>query len=441
MERSERLAAYLDEVCAQVRWKQAHPVIARELADHIEDERQGFIAQGFPEEAAENQAIKAMGNALEVGKRFDEAYRPQKNWSVWLPFAVLLVFGFFARAYVKESFSLDHTPALLIVFFGICFVPVDRLSKWAWIPYGVYCVLHVAMIVAPAWIYPYAPLNWYANYFLLFLPALSALLIYRMRGRGILGVCLLCLAHTVIALIALQNSIGNYVLVALACMCLLIYAVIQGWFTCNKAIAISIAVGPAVLLLAAMVVAQPHRFVQMLTLVSPEMDPQGAGFLGTTIREVLAAAKFVGPMDSALLDGAVVDYIFRSTLFANDCMLTLIAARLGKIVFVLAVLLLLIFMFFSLRLCFKQRSMLGRFLSLSVLLTFAVQAAGYIAGNMGVILLLRYPMPFVAYGNQAMLCNLILCGLLFSTFRTGALLDDRVMQRQPQWKIKLVREL
>ncbi len=142
-----------------------------------------------------------------------------------------------------------------------------------------------------------------------------------------------------------------------------------------------------------------------------------------------------------MLDGAVVDYIFGSTLFANDCMLTLLAARLGKIVFVFAVLLLFAFVFFSLRICFKQRSMLGRFLSFSVLLTFAAQGAGYIAGNLGITLLLRYPMPFVAFGDQAMLCNLILCGLLFSTFRTGALLDDGLMQKQPQWKIKLVREL
>ena len=118
LERSERVASYLHDVCAQVRWKQAHPVIARELADHIEDERQGFIAQGLPEEAAENQAIKAMGDALEVGRRFDEAYRPQKNWSVWIPFAVLMVFGFFARTYIDQSILFDYTPALLVVFLG-----------------------------------------------------------------------------------------------------------------------------------------------------------------------------------------------------------------------------------------------------------------------------------------------------------------------------------
>ena len=437
MEQSERVTTYLNDVCAQVRWKQAHRIIARELCDHIQDERQSLLAQGFPEEAAEKQAIKEMGDALEVGRRFDEAYRPQKDWSVWIPFAVLMVFGFFARGYIQGSLFHDYTPVLLVAFFGACFIPVGWLPKWTWLFYGIY-VAGVLAATSGVIIRGYSQ---YTGYILLFLPALSALLIYRMRGRGILGVCLICITHAVIALIALQSSIGNYVLIAFACMCLLLYAIVRGWFDCNKAIAILIVAGPPVLLLAAMVVAQPHRFVQLLTLVSPEIDPQGAGFLGTTIREVLTAARFVGPMDSALLDGAVVDYIFGSTLFANDCMLTLLAARLGKIVFVFAVLLLFAFVFFSLRICFKQRSMLGRFLSFSVLLTFAAQGAGYIAGNLGITLLLRYPMPFVAFGDQAMLCNLILCGLLFSTFRTGALLDDGLMQKQPQWKIKLVREL
>ena len=443
MERSERIAAYLNDVCAQVRWKQAHPVIARELFDHIEDERQSFLLQGLPEEAAEKQAIREMGDALDVGRQFDEAYRPQRIWSVWIPFAVLMVFGVLARAYVRNSFvAFDHALVLLLFFLGACVVPVGRLAKWTLPLYGVYTVglLAVTMLTANGFLI--RGYNQDTGYILLFLPVLSALLIYHMRGRGIFGVCLICVAHTAIALIALQGSIGSYVLVAFACMCLLLYAITQGWFDCRKTVAVLIVVLPVVLLLAIMIAVQPSRFAQLLALFLPEFapDPQGAGFLGATVREVLAAARLFGPVDATAVDGAVVDYISRSTVFENDCMLTLLSARLGKIVFVAAVLLLAAFVLLSLRACMKQRSMLGKFISLSVLLTFAVQAAGYIMGNLGITMLLRYPMPFVAFGDTAMLCNLILCGLLFSTLRTGALLDDGRLQKQPRWKLKLVRE-
>ena len=443
MERSKRVAAYLQDVCAQVQWKQAHPAIARELADHIEDERQNFLAQGFPGEAAENQAIQAMGDALEVGRQFNAAYRPQRDWSVWIPFTVLLVFGFFARAYIRESFLDDYTPALLVAFFGVCFVPMGWLPKRTWLMYGVF----VAALLGATW--GVAPREFvrgysqYTGYILLFLPVVSALLIYRMRGRGILGVCFICLAQAVIALVASQSSIGNYVLVAFAGTCLLLYAIIRGWFECNKAIAILIAAGPPVLLLTAIVVTHPHRFVQMLALVSPEIDPQGVGFVGTVAREILAKANFIGPVEPAVLSEGVRSMVFGvgNSSFENDLMLAFLSAKLGKVVFLFAVLALVAFVYFALRNCFKQHSKLGRMLSLAVVLTFAAQGAGYIAGNMGAVLLLRYPMPFVGIGNAAMLCNLILCGLLFSIFRTGVLLDDGVMQIQPRWKLKLVREL
>lgn len=443
MERSERIAAYLNDVCAQVRWKQAHPVIARELCDHIEDERQSLLLQGLPEEAAEKQAIREMGDALEVGRQFDEAYRPQRSWSVWIPFAVLMVFGVLARAYVREPvIAVDRTLVLLLFFLGAYCIPVGRLAKSTILFWGLYTIGLLAVTTLTANGFLIMGYNRNAGYMLLFLPSLSALLIYYMRGRGIFGVLLICAAHTVIALIALQNSIGSYVLVALACMCLLIYAIARGWFDCKKTVAILLVVLPVVLLFASMIAVQPSRFAQMLALFLPEFapDPQGAGFLGATVREILGAARVIGPMDATAVRSTVVDYISRSTAFENDCMLTLLAARLGKIVFAAAVLLLAAFVFLSLRACRKQRSMLGKLISLSVLLTFAVQAAGYIAGNLGITLLLRYPMPFVAFGNQAMLCNLILCGLLFSTFRTGNLLDDGRLQKRTRWKLKLVRE-
>ena len=331
---------------------------------------------------------------------------------------------------------------LLLFFLGAYCIPVGRLAKSTILFWGLYTIGLLAVTTLTANGFLIMGYNRNAGYMLLFLPSLSALLIYYMRGRGIFGVLLICAAHTVIALIALQNSIGSYVLVALACMCLLLYAIAQGWFDCRKTVAILLVVLPVVLLFASMIAVQPSRFAQLLALFLPEFapDPLGAGFLGATVREILGAARMIGPMDAAAVRSTAVDYISRSTAFENDCMLTLLAARLGKIVFAAAVLLLATFVFLSLRACRKQRSMLGKLISLSILLTFAVQAAGYIAGNLGITMLLRYPMPFVAFGNQAMLCNLILCGLLFSTFRTGNLLDDGRLQKRTRWKLKLVRE-
>ena len=69
----ESVRGYLDAVEAQIRWKRARTVAARELETHLEDQQEEFLAEGHPPEEAERLAVEDMGDPVAVGADLDPA--------------------------------------------------------------------------------------------------------------------------------------------------------------------------------------------------------------------------------------------------------------------------------------------------------------------------------------------------------------------------------
>ena len=68
---------YLELMTGQIRCKKMCPVIAKEVEDHIEDQKQVFMAEGMKEEEAEKAAVEEMGDPVEVGVEMDQIHRPK----------------------------------------------------------------------------------------------------------------------------------------------------------------------------------------------------------------------------------------------------------------------------------------------------------------------------------------------------------------------------
>lgn len=73
----ESVRGYLDAVEAQIRWKRARTVAARELETHLEDQQEEFLAEGHPPEEAERLAVEDMGDPVAVGADLDRLHRPR----------------------------------------------------------------------------------------------------------------------------------------------------------------------------------------------------------------------------------------------------------------------------------------------------------------------------------------------------------------------------
>lgn len=77
-------------------------------------------------------------------------------------------------------------------------------------------------------------------------------------------------------------------------------------------------------------------------------------------------------------------------------------------------------------LCTNQKSVLGRLVSTSALITFTIQVILYVASNLGFQLLSPLTLPLVSYGGTATIINMMLIGIMLSAFKSGSLVRDNL---------------
>ena len=92
---------YISSVLEQVRCKAVHEPLKRELEAHIDDQTEAFIDAGMPEESAEEEAVKTMGDPIETGVGLDSAHRPRFPLAAVITAALLLFGGVIARHFLE----------------------------------------------------------------------------------------------------------------------------------------------------------------------------------------------------------------------------------------------------------------------------------------------------------------------------------------------------
>ena len=71
-----KITEYLEVVCRQIRWKKAQTSVLEEIENHIIDQKNALISDGFSEEEATDKAIAEMGDPIVVGEQLDRVHRP-----------------------------------------------------------------------------------------------------------------------------------------------------------------------------------------------------------------------------------------------------------------------------------------------------------------------------------------------------------------------------
>ena len=100
---AETIREYLDTVQEQIRWKRARPVVARELEQHLTDQRDAFLEEGNPPETAERLAVEEMGDPVTVGTELDRVHRPKPQWGLLAATLILALLGGILRVWLTAS--------------------------------------------------------------------------------------------------------------------------------------------------------------------------------------------------------------------------------------------------------------------------------------------------------------------------------------------------
>jgi len=416
MPQMHNAAQFLSEVCKGVRWKKAHPVIVQELADHIADQKEAYLAGGMPPEEAEQEAVRQMGDPAVIGKQFDTVYRPCPAWSLLVCIGLLLLGGILLQVFVLPGgWRLSQTVWTLtgLAIAGALYFSDMRIFAARWVlPAYLLCLLLCGLFSREI---NGASIS--LSYLLLAAPLPLCGYIYRCHGQKWFRLLTCAAAAALMCIIALRlhASPGAVVMAGFTCFLLLLLAAGNGWFSLPRWQAVIAICVPAMLLGAWIVFSFSHR---LLPVLFPAQDPQGAGFFPLTVRFMLSDAVLIGP-------GAVFSNVAEGIpTFHYSFLLTWLIARYGWIVMVPICAVFVCLIVCGAVLARRQNSFFGKLLCSAVLCVFALQVICYMCANCGLLFTTYFPLPLLCGGNYSALLNLPLLGVLLSTVRHGGLYTD-----------------
>jgi cell division protein FtsW (lipid II flippase) len=430
----DEIKKYSDTVCEQIRWKKVHPDIAKEMEDHLSDQRNYYLSQGDDEATATKKAVQEMGDAVSIGLALDKTYRPKPQWMLILLTITLMLVGTGVRYLIDnsvgslEKFSMAPTLFALIIFVAAYFLDFTALAKYPRSCYFLVMVLSITcLIFSPeingrAW-FSFGGFSVSLSYLALIFPLAYALLIFSMRNKGTLGILFCGAGYLPYAIILLLvPSTSGFVIYTITSLILLLAATKKGWFGGSRKkglLMILIPFGVSAISVVTLFLLQSYRLERIQILLDPYSSPRG--YQTVLIREMMSGAVFVGQGTIPQSYGEIL----RNPWFGTDMVLTALTHQYGWIIFLGIALLFAVFSALGFYYISRQRSVLGMLVALSILMILVIQTVFYMVSNLGYGLFTELSLPLISYGKAAMLLNAGLIGIMLSVFRTGESVRDR----------------
>lgn len=437
---SDKITEYLEAVREQVRWKRAQPMVLEEIKNHINDQKNVLIKEGLDEATATYKAIAEMGDPVVVGGQLDHVHRPKPDWMLLALTGGMLFLGFAIQFFMDSAFDRGWVLQQQMVWAGIAvivmlasyFADFTIVGKY---PKTVFFALGGIIVLCCFFTGEVKGATVYAIYPLMLFPTAFAGLIYSMRNKGYGGLILCGAAFVLPAFLSmLVPSLTVLFLLCVSCLIILTAAVLKGWFNVSKRSAMLILYIPTAAVLSAsffmLMMSTGYRAERLRCALNPSLDPQGMGYMGTTIQHILSHAQLIGsgmPMNYYGVSVEATNILAAHILpeITTDYLLTYLIYRFGWIALLGVIALFAAFIIRAAMLCQKQKSVLGFLTSTAIVATFSVQFIVYVASNLGFMLLSPLSLPLISYGKLALVTNMFLIGLLLSVFRTGALVRDK----------------
>ncbi len=438
MEPVKDIEKYCLVVCDQIRWKSAKEFVLKEIENHLIDQRDAYIFDGDDEIMATEKAIVQMGDPVSIGEELDKTHKPKPQWGMLAIVGMMMLIGSIVNYYFSIDFNYEsnrYSYSILPHIFAVavlvaCYMIDFRIfGKFPKTIYGV--VLFVSFIgllskneVNGRLIWSVSPINIPITSLNLIFPLVYALFIYSMKGKGLKGIIYCGIAYLPFALIlCIAPTISGlffYTIIALIVLC---FCISRGWFGCNKRQGVLLVLIPTCITFIAI-------FIQLITdlgfrgyrfraFLNPNDDTSGYNFVYIHTQELIKASNFIG-------EGVLPETFnsFSGLGFLLDYSLILVGFRFGLFVVYLILLLVIMFATIGISKAIKEKSMLGSLITLSVILTFALQSALYIICSYSNAYIGSFSLPFIAKGNEALLINAALVGFMLSVFRTGEVFMD-----------------
>ena len=421
MQVPEAFQNYIDAVCQHIRWKNAYPIVAREIEDHMYDQCDSLINSGMAEEDAINETVRQMGDSSEVGKLLNEVHRPKVAYEIFVIVAIMLIEGWALNSYFTEvgAFLWRPEDGILVLATGLLVTAVAYWESATFIERFPILVL-ITFFVAAFLCLIIPQMNFYFQYLSILFPISISTCLYRLKAKGLLALWLTWSMTVIFSIFCfLCGSIFGIVLSVFATLLLTFIATKDGWLGIPRRKKIRvicaeiIAVGSAMILLCSLYAPLSQR---LIIAINPSLDPAGIGYQSTVVRELIYKAEFWGNIASEIEFMGV----------NSDFILTWLICKFGWSAFFVIIIVTGGLLVCSFVRGIKQRSFLGRSISLAVIVSLSLQALFYVLTNLGLDLVRSISLPMISYGGTGTVLNMFLIGLMLSAFRYGSVISDAI---------------
>ncbi|RTE08567.1 FtsW/RodA/SpoVE family cell cycle protein [Paenibacillus whitsoniae] len=143
----EEIRLFLKKVCSEIRAREVHQGVCRELETHLEELIEDRLAQGDDRDTAVREAIRRMGSPEIIGEQLNRAHRPRVDWGMLGLIALLMLVGLVAvfSAYQamdgRARLGAFHLKQIFYFTVGGCLmlgIGFSNYSKWAKYAWGMY---------------------------------------------------------------------------------------------------------------------------------------------------------------------------------------------------------------------------------------------------------------------------------------------------------------
>lgn len=162
----------------------------------------------------------------------------------------------------------------------------------------------------------------------------------------------------------------------------------------------------------ALIIAKSYRLKRILTFLNPWSDAQGAGFQIIQSMIAIGSGGFFG-----VGIGQSKQKFFYLPMQHTDFIFSIIAEETGFLGASVVIFLFLLFLYFGLRIAWQLTDPFCIFAILGFVIVISLQALINILVTTGLAPTKGIGLPFISYGNTALVCQLVMVGLIISMVR------------------------
>lgn len=190
MSEPKAIQAYLDTVAAQIHWKRARAIIIPELAQHLEDQRDAFAAEGCEHPA--QLAVEEMGDPVPVGMELDRLHRPKAQWGLLSLTILFALLGTMLRVWLTNEFAHPSVlyRTLIALFLGGGALLLGYFFDCTYLGRHGRRIYALALGISLLVLFTSPIINgvsYYTRYVILGYPVIYALWLYSWRQKGWAG--------------------------------------------------------------------------------------------------------------------------------------------------------------------------------------------------------------------------------------------------------------